>query len=132
LLDDTLEVKFSGIAWKGNEGFYYSRYDKPKEGSQLSGMTDQHKLFYHKLGTKQTDDMLIFGGEKTPRRYVGAYVTEDQNFLVISAANATFGNELYFMDLTRKDAPIVPIVTGLKQNNRLFTAIKANYIFLQT
>jgi len=114
LLDDTLEVKFSGIAWKGNEGFYYSRYDKPKEGSQLSGVTDQHKLFYHKLGTKQSDDILIFGGEKTPRRYIGAYVTEDQNFLVITAANATYGNELYIQDITKKDAPIIPVVTGFE------------------
>ncbi|CAN5805733.1 prolyl oligopeptidase family serine peptidase [soil metagenome] len=114
LLDDTLEVKFSGIAWKGNEGFYYSRYDKPKEGSQLSGVTDQHKLFYHKLGTKQDEDILIFGGEKTPRRYIGAYVTEDQHFLVITAANATYGNELYIQDLTKKDAPATAVVTGFE------------------
>lgn len=114
LMDDTLEVKFSGIAWKGNEGFYYSRYDKPKEGSHLSGITDQHKLFYHTLGTKQADDVLIFGGEKTPRRYIGAHVTEDQNFLVITAANATYGNELYIQDLTIKDAPIIPVVTGFE------------------
>ncbi|QEC66431.1 S9 family peptidase [Panacibacter ginsenosidivorans] len=114
LLDDTLEVKFSGIAWKGNEGFYYSRYDKPKEGSQLSGVTDKHKLFYHKLGTKQSEDVLIFGGDKTPRRYIGGYVTEDQHFLVITAAQATYGNELYIQDLTKKDATIVPIVTGFK------------------
>lgn len=114
IMDDTLEVKFSGIAWKGKEGFYYSRYDKPKEGSQLSGMTDKHQLFYHKLGTNQVDDILVFGGEKTPRRYIGGYVTEDQRYLVISAANATYGNELYIQDLTKKDAPIVPIVTGFE------------------
>lgn len=130
LMDDTLEVKFSGIAWKGNEGFYYSRYDKPKEGSQLSGMTDQHKLFYHKLGTKQSEDVLIFGGEKTPRRYIGAYVTEDQNFLVISAANATFGNELYFQDLTKKDAPIVPIVTGFETEQQIVYSNKGKLYIL--
>ncbi|MEP6845575.1 MAG: S9 family peptidase, partial [Panacibacter sp.] len=114
LLSDTIAVKFSGVAWKGNDGFYYCRYDKPKESSQLSGITDQHKLFYHKLGTQQSDDVLIFGGEKTPRRYIGAYVTEDQNFLVITAANATYGNELYIQDLTKKDAAIVPVVTGFE------------------
>ena len=128
LLDDTLTVKFSGIAWKHNEGFYYSTYDKPNEGSQLSGMTNHHKLFYHKLGTKQADDVLIFGGEKTPRRYIGAYVTEDQNFLVITAANATYGNELYIQDITKNSAAIVPVVTGFEteqyvaysDNGRLF------------
>ncbi len=112
-LDDTLyDVKFSGVAWKQNDGFYYSSYDKPKEGSQLAGMTDQHKLYYHRLGTNQSEDKLIFGGDKTPRRYISGYVTEDQSYLVITAANATYGNELYIQDLTKENAPIVPVVTG--------------------
>lgn len=110
--DDTLrDVKFSGIAWLHNDGFYYSSYDKPK-GSQLSEKTQIHKLYYHKLGTPQSDDKLIFGGAAMPRRYIGAGVTEDENFLVITAANATYGNELYIQDLTKNDAPIVPVVTG--------------------
>ena len=112
-MDDTLtDVKFSGTAWNKNDGFYYSSYEKPVEGSQLSGKTQIHKLFYHKLGTRQSDDKLIFGGDQTPRRYIGAYVTEDQNWLVISAANATSGNELYLQDLTKPGAAIVPIATG--------------------
>jgi prolyl oligopeptidase len=115
MLDDTLiDVKFSGISWRGNDGFYYSSYDKPKEGSQLSGMTQVHKLYYHKLGTPQSTDGLIFGGEGTPRRYIGGGVTEDQNFLIISAANATYGNELYIQNLTMSKAPITPIVTGFE------------------
>lgn len=114
LLDDTLVVKFSGIAWKKNEGFYYSTYDKPKEGSQLSGITNEHKLMYHKLGTKQAEDVLVFGGTKTPRRYIGAYITEDQQFLVITAANATYGNELYLQDISKTNTSIVPVVTGFE------------------
>ncbi len=111
-VDDTLrDVKFSGLSWLHNEGFYYSSYDKPK-GSQLSEKTQIHKLYYHKLGTPQSEDKLIFGGEQTPRRYIGGGVTEDEHFLVISAANATYGNELYIQDLTKKNAPIVPVVTG--------------------
>jgi prolyl oligopeptidase len=94
-----VDVKFSGISWQGDEGFYYSSYDKPKEGTVLSGMTDKHKVYFHKLGTKQSEDQLIFGGEKTPRRYLGAGVSEDQRYLIISAANATNGNELYIKDL---------------------------------
>jgi prolyl oligopeptidase len=113
-LGDTLmDVKFSGLSWKGNEGFYYSSYDKPK-GSQLSAKTQYHKLYFHKLGTAQSKDEMIFGGEATPRRYVGAGVTEDQKYLVISAANATYGNELYLQDLTKKNAPIQPVVTGFE------------------
>ena len=87
VIEDTLvDVKFSGLAWRSNEGFYYSSYEKPKEGSALSGMTDQHKLFFHKLGTEQSADELVFGGAATPRRYIGASVTEDGRFLVVAAA----------------------------------------------
>jgi prolyl oligopeptidase len=111
-MDDTLrDVKFSGLSWLHNDGFYYSSYDKPK-GSQLSEKTQIHKLYYHKLGTPQSDDKLVFGGEATPRRYIGGGVTEDEKYLVITAANATYGNELYIQDLTKQNAPIVPVVTG--------------------
>lgn len=114
-IDDTLvDIKFSGISWKGNNGFYYSSYDKPKEGSKLSGKTEIHKLYYHQLGTPQSEDALIFGGEGTPRRYIGGYVTEDQNFLIISAANATYGNELYIQNLMAGKAPIMPVITGFE------------------
>lgn len=114
--DTMVDVKFSGLSWQGNEGFYYSSYDKPR-GSQLSAQTQYHKLFFHRLGTPQSKDMLIFGGEATPRRYIGGGVTEDQRYLVISAANATYGNELYIKDLTQKDAPIVPIATGFENEH---------------
>jgi prolyl oligopeptidase len=114
MVGDTLyDVKFSGLSWKGNDGFYYSSYDKPK-GSQLSEKTQIHKLYYHKLGTKQSEDKLIFGGEATPRRYVGGGVTEDQRFLIISASNTTSGNELYIQSLETPGAKIVPVVTGFE------------------
>lgn len=120
LMGETLtDVKFSGIAWKGNEGFYYSTYDKPKEGSQLSGLTQYHKLYYHKLGTDQKEDVLIFGGEKTPRRYISAIVSEDQRYLVISAANSTSGNELYIQDLSTPEAPIVIVVDNFEKTHDL-------------
>ncbi len=113
IIGDTLiDVKFSGISWMGNEGFYYSSYDKPKEGSQLSGKTQFHKLYYHKLGTNQKEDVLIFGGEKQPRRYIRAYLTEDEKYLVISASVSTSGNELYLQDLTKDGSQIIPIITG--------------------
>lgn len=115
--DTLIDVKFSGLAWKGNEGFYYSSYDKPKEGSALSGLTQYHKLFYHKLGTKQTEDQLIFGGAETPRRYIGAYLTEDNRYLIISAANSTTGNELYIQDLSVANSPIVNVVNNFDQEH---------------
>lgn len=117
-----VDVKFSGISWYGNEGFYYSSYDKP-EGSELSAKTDQHKLYYHKLGTAQADDAVIFGGtEAEKHRYVGGYVTEDDNYLLISASVSTSGNKLFIKDLTKPESELVTIVgdtdsdTGLLDN----------------
>ncbi len=116
ILEDTLvDIKFSGVSWKGNEGFYYSSYDKP-EGSELSAKTDQHKLYYHILGTPQKTDKVIFGlNEK--RRYVGGSVTEDDRYLVITAANSTSGNELYLLDLKNPNAGIVNIVNDFESSS---------------
>lgn len=116
IVEDTLvDVKFSGLSWKGNEGFFYSSYDKPK-GSQLSAKTDQHKLYFHKLGTPQKEDKVIFGADQK-RRYVGGSVTNDDRFLIITAGNATYGNELYFKDLTLPNSPIVTIVDNFNSDS---------------
>ncbi|MCD0464114.1 prolyl oligopeptidase family protein [Flavobacterium sp. ENC] len=118
VLEDTIvDVKFSGVSWLGNKGFYYSSYDKPK-GSELSAKTDQHKLYFHKLGTSQKDDKIIFGADQK-RRYVGGYVTEDDRYLVISAANSTYGNELYIKDLSKPDSPIITIVDNFNSDNQI-------------
>ena len=100
IIGDTIrDVKFSGLSWKGNEGFYYSSYDKVKDASALSAKTQLHKLYYHKMGTSQSEDKLVFGGELQPNRYIGGFVTEDQKYLVVSAAQNTSGNQLYIKDL---------------------------------
>ena len=111
ILGDTIkDVKFSGMSWKGNEGFYYSSYDKP-DGSELSAKTDQHKLYFHKLGTAQSEDRVIFGDtEAQKRRYVQGYTTEDDRFLVISARNSTAGGELYLMDLSKENPELVTVL----------------------
>jgi prolyl oligopeptidase len=109
ILDDTLkDVKFSGLAWQKDEGFYYSSYDKPK-GSELSAKTDHHKLYFHKLGTKQTEDKIVFGADIV-RRYVGASVTEDGRYLVVYASISTTGNELYMKDLTKPGNKFITVV----------------------
>lgn len=116
LIGDTLkDVKFSGLSWKGNEGFFYSSYDKP-DGSELSAKTDQHKLYFHKLGTPQSEDKVVFG-LKEKRRYVGGVVSDDQRFLFISAANSTSGNELYMIDITRPDGELVQLVDNFKNDH---------------
>ena len=109
--EDTLvDVKFSGISWYKNEGFYYSSYDKPK-GSELSAKTDQHKLYYHKLGTSQKEDKVIFGEKSSEKyRYVGGNVSEDNKFLAISASVSTSGNKLFFKDLSKPDSPLITVL----------------------
>lgn len=111
-VDGPLEdVKFSGIGWLGNDGFYYSSYDNPNKanGSQLSTKTQEHKLLYHKLKTSQAEDPLVFGGSDRPTRYVGGSVTEDQRYLVVTAAQNTSGNQLYIKDLKQPNSEFVMI-----------------------
>jgi prolyl oligopeptidase len=111
IVEDTLvDIKFSGMSWFKNEGFYYSSYDKPK-GSELSAKTDQHKVYYHKLGTKQSEDQLIYGGSsKEKHRYIYGNVTEDDRYLVITPRVSTSGNKLYIKDLTVPNAPLVEVL----------------------
>ncbi|RYU67542.1 S9 family peptidase [Aliivibrio finisterrensis] len=95
-----VDAKFTDISWLGSKGFYYSSYDKP-EGSELSARTEQHKLYFHEIGKPQTDDVVVFGGsEEEKHRYVSGYTTEDDAYLVISAATSTSGNKLYLERLS--------------------------------
>ena len=119
VLEDTIRnIKFSGISWKGNDGFYFSTYEKPK-GSQLSAKTQNHKLFYHKIGTPRSQDKLVFGDDKNPRRYVGGYLTEDERFLIITAANSTTGNELYVQDLKNSSGKLITAVNNFDNNHNV-------------
>jgi prolyl oligopeptidase len=130
VVEDTLiDVKFSGLSWRGNEGFYYSSYEKPK-GSELSAKTDEHKLYFHKLGTSQKEDKVIFGADQK-RRYIGGYVTEDDHYLVISAANSTYGNELYIKDLTKQDGTINTIVDNFNSDNTIIDN-EGSKLFIET
>ena len=130
--EDTLvDVKFSGISWYKNEGFYYSSYDKPK-GSELSAKTDQHKLYYHKLGTSQKEDVVIFGEKKNEKhRYVGGYLTEDHHFLIISAAISTSGNKLFIKNLTEENSKLIPIIETTESDTQVIDN-RGNKIYLQT
>ncbi len=117
ILEDTIrDIKFSGISWRGNDGFYFSTYEKPK-GSQLTAKTQSHKLFYHRVATPRNEDKLIFGDDKNPRRYVGAGLTEDERFLIVTAATSTTGNELYIQDLSDPAGALVTVVNHFDNQN---------------
>lgn len=128
VLKDTLvDVKFSGISWYKDEGFYYSSYDKPK-GSVLSSKTDQHKLFYHKIGTNQSDDLLIYGMAKDQKnRYINASVTDDDRYLIISASISTSGNKLLFKDLVKPDSDFVSIIDNYNSDSYLLDNVGSTF-----
>jgi len=132
IIEDTLKnIKFSGINWLKNDGFFYSSYDKP-EGSELSQKTDQHKLYYHPLGKAQENDVLVFGGtEEEKNRYVGAQVTDDGNYLLIAASTSTSGNQLFIKNLTKKNAPLVTMVDNY-DNDHYLLENRGEELFLVT
>ena len=122
IIEDTLKnIKFSGISWRKNEGFYYSSYDLPNEESVLSSKTQLHTVYFHKIGQSQSNDEFVFGGDVQPNRYIYSFVTEDQNYLVVSAATTTSGNKLYVKNLETIDNNFIEV-----QNNYLS---EFNYVY---
>jgi prolyl oligopeptidase len=114
-LSDHLEwIKFSGISWQG-DGFYYSRYDKPK-GSELSGKNEFHKVYFHRIGTPQEKDVLIYENKKEPLRNYSADVTDDEKFLIIYETESTSGNALYFKDLTKQNTGFITLVDDFEND----------------
>lgn len=130
-IDDTLNyIKFGSAQWKGNDGFFYATYKKPENESLLSALTDHHFLYYHKLGTPQSDDVIYFGNEHK-RRYLGASVSEDSNWLIITATNATYGNELYTIDL-RDSQKTLRTFAASASHEFNFIYSDENYFYLET
>ena len=130
VIDETIiDVKFSGASWKGDQGFFYSSYDKPK-GSELSAKTDTHKVYFHQLGTKQSADQLIIGGDDFKRRYMGIGVSDDERLEILNASEATNGNELYIKDLQNK-TDFLPIQKGYEFNTD-FVDSKGDFIYAMT
>ena len=131
LEEPLVDVKFSGISWYSNDGFYYSSYDKPK-GSELSAKTDQHKLYYHKLGTSQKADEVVFGATAEQKhRYVGGSVTNDDRYLVISGAVSTSGNRLFIKDLSKANSKLVTVLDHTDSDTYIIDN-KGSKLFLVT
>ncbi len=111
LADDLKWVKFSGASWtKDNKGFFYSRYDEPK-GAALREANYFQKLYYHRLGTQQSEDKLIYERPDNKEMGFSGNVTDDGRYLIITAWQGTSPkNRLYYKDLTRPDAPVVKLL----------------------
>lgn len=113
LSDQINWVKFSGASWTHDgQGFFYSRYDQPNEATKLEDANYYQKLYYHKLGTKQTEDQLIYERPDQKEWMFGAGVTEDGRYLIISISRGTDPKNLvFYQDLQTPDAPIVELIS---------------------
>ena len=130
-LDDQLNwVKFSGAAWKG-DGFYYSRYDEPVKGKEFSSKNEYHKIYFHKLGTPQSQDQLIYENKKYPLRYYGANTTDDERFLLVYVSEGTDGTEIYCKDLEANQKDFKMIFKGFDDNAGIVDNI-GNLLIMQT
>lgn len=104
-------VKFSGIAWKGN-GFYYSRYDTPSDEKAFTQKNEFHKVYYHTLGTDQSQDALVYEDKEHPDRNFSAQVTHDENYLIIYGSESTSGQNMMIKDLSQTQNKFIPIVSN--------------------
>ncbi|MBP9688098.1 MAG: S9 family peptidase, partial [Bacteroidia bacterium] len=113
--DNIKWVKFSGATWYKN-GFYYSRYDEPTKGKEYSNANEYMKIYYHTLGTLQTDDKLIYQDKQNPLRYFNAGVTEDEKFLFINVSEGTSGTEILIKELATPNTDFITLFKGFKNN----------------
>jgi len=109
LSDELKWIKFSGMSWK-DDGFFYSRYNEPEKGGELSAKNDFHQVYYHKIGTAQSEDELVFIDRDNPQRNFYVSTTEDERFLAMSSSESTSGNALFFRDLSKGDLDFTPII----------------------
>ena len=119
--------KFSGSAWY-KDGFYYGRYDEPKPGEELKQKVEFQKLYYHRLGTPQSEDKLVMEDKQNPKYGFGAGVTDDERFLIISVSQGTATeNLLYYKDLN-SDMPITPVFTKFEAEYGLIDNIGDKFL----
>ncbi len=109
-------IKFSGAAWL-DDGFYYSGYDAPEAGQELTGANKYQKIFFHRLGDPQDRDRLVYEDREHPLRYFSAGLTEDKRFLVLIVSEGTSGNEVYFRDLKAGDEEFKALITGFDHDS---------------
>jgi prolyl oligopeptidase len=113
LLTDKLDwIKFSGISWKGEDGFYYSRFPPYDEKNKMTNENQNQKLYYHKLGSPQSSDILVYEDKEHPLRFVGGSLTEDERFLSIYTSEGTSGSEIWVKNLSKPAAKLTLLVKG--------------------
>ncbi len=115
MADNLKRVKFSSIAWR-NDGFYYSRYDFQDEKTILSAKNEYHKVYYHRLGTSQSEDVLIYEDRQSPQRNFSAITSNDEKFLFLSQTESTNGNSLLYWKFDQAEEKFVELTNGFDFN----------------
>jgi prolyl oligopeptidase len=117
VLDDKIQwIKFSGLSWKGDDGFYYSRYPEADETKKMTNQNQNQKLYYHKLGTPQSEDVLIYEDKEHPLRSVGGDLTEDERFLLIYQSEGTSGSQIWVKDMKNPNSSFILLIKGFDTN----------------
>ena len=113
LTNDHIEwAKFSGAAWQG-DGFYYSAYDAPVKGKEFSNVNETHKIYYHKIGTPQQDDVLFYQNPVYPKRFYTATVNEEETMMFLYESGAGAGNNIFVRDLRKKDSQFIQMTNDM-------------------
>lgn len=102
IADKILWTKFGGVSWKGEEGFYYSGYLKPDDSLKLIQQNKFNIVYYHRLGSEQKDDKIVYRDNQHPLRYHNASLTEDNRFLILNVSEGTSGSEIWYIDNQNK------------------------------
>ena len=105
-------AKFSGAAWLG-DGFYYSAYDRPEDGKEYSTVNEGMKIYYHKLGTPQSDDVLFYQNPTQPKRFYDVIVNDEETLMYLTESGAGAGNNLYVRDLRQPHSQFIQLTSDM-------------------
>lgn len=131
ILADKIEwARFTSISWRG-DGFYYQRYPEPKEEDEFKGIIQFGKTYYHKVGTSQSEDELIFENPENPNNRFSAAVSDDERFLVIYSQESTHGNGVYIKDLHKLNSDFITVIDNYDNEHRIIGS-KGNLLFIRT
>ena len=132
LLPDHIEwAKFTGAAWHG-DGFYYSAYERPEAGKEFSNANEYHKVYYHRLGTPQAEDRVVYENPVEPLHFHTADVTDGEGYLVVMASGAGNGNALYVKDLKAEGSRFVTIEPTQEQIIEVVDALPGGELLVYT
>ena len=130
LLDDHIVwAKFSGASWQG-DGFYYSAYDAPQKGREFSNVNSIQKIYYHKIGTPQSQDVLFYQNPANPMRFYSVYVNQEETMMFLTESGAGSGNNVYVRDLRQPNSQFIQMTSNLDLQYSLVETIGDKIYFL--